>query len=338
MNENPIYEGQFADIPCLQEYAVKISTFLADGRPAKSVIALRRCFLAFADWAKEFERKEGVDVLEMPIAPAYLAEYAKALDKDGKAMSTISSYLSGIGTIHTAAGFSNPTASAKVKAVLAELRETHANDEFRHARPLALSELEQVLSTLHKPRISRGRKMETPEVAHRRAMVDLALLLTMVQAGMGRAEAVRLTWEEVRQGPDGSGEVMLRTPWSRWRENTVAITSSCFRVLQEIRPENAKDDTPVFNLSSSQINQRLKRMCSEAGIDPKDVSGHTPRATLHRLLLEERAPLELRHRQLRLKPPPFAQQYIRRTSDEYTLFSLLSKTDKAAPRVAAYTE
>ena len=338
MNENPIYEEQFADIPCLREHTVKISTFLAVDRPAKSVVALRRCFLAFADWARSFEREKGVEVLEMPIDSAYLVEYAWALDEAGKAMSTISSYISGIGTIHTAAGFSSPTASAEVKAVLAKLREKHANDEFRLARSLSLAELGQVMATLRKRRISRGRKMETPEVAYKRAKVDLALLITMVQAGMGRAEAVRLTWEDVREGPAGSGEIILRTPWSGWRDNSVVITGSCFRALRDIRPEEASDDTSVFNLSSSQINQRLKRMCEEAGIDPKDVSGHTPRATLHRFLLEERAPIELRHRQLRLKPPPFAQQYARRMPGDYTLFLLLSKTDKAVPRVAAYTE
>ena len=338
MTVNPSHAGQFADIPCLQEYDVEISEFLKDRRPATGVIALRRCFLAFADWVEKIEGEKAEEVLQMPINPAYLVKYARALDEAGKAMSTISSYVSGIGTIHTAAGFSNPTASAEVKAVLAKLREKHTNDEFRQARSLSLAELGQVMATLSKRRISRGRKMETPEVAYRRAKVDLALLITMVQAGMGRAEAVRLTWGDVREGPDGSGEIILRTPWSRWRDNSVAITGSCFRALRDIRPEDASDDTSVFNLSSSQINQRLKRMCEEAGIDPKDVSGHTPRATLHRFLLEERAPIELRHQQLRLKPPPFAQQYARRTFDDYTLFLLLSKTDKAVPRVAAYTE
>ena len=339
MTDNRVRAGLFLDIACLREYDSKIFTFLRKRRPEKGVLALRRCFGAFADWAKEVERKEqGKEVLRMPIDPADLVEYAKALDENGKALSTISSYISGIGTIHTAAGFYNPTATAVVKGFLADLREKHANDKFRHARSLSLAELEKVLATLHKPRISRGRKMETPSAAYRRALVDMALLLTMVQAGMGRAEAVRLVWGDVQKGPDGSGRVMLHTPWSKWRENWVAITGSCFQALRDIKPKDARDDSPVFNLSSSQINKRLKRMCEEAGIDPKDVSGYTPRATLHRILVEERAPIEIRHRQLRLKPPPFAQQYLKTTSDDDTLLWLLYKTDKAVPFVAAYRE
>ena len=336
MNENLVYVGHFADIPCLQKYAVKISTFLADGRPPKSVVSLRRRFLAFAEWAREFERKEGVVVLELPIDPAYLVEYAWALDSDGKSLSTISTYISGIGTIHTAARFSTPTASAELKAALAELRDRRANDEYRHARSLSLDELERVLTTVHKPRISRGRKMESPEVALRRASVDLALMLTMVQAGLGRTEVARLTWGDVREGPEGSGMISIRTSWSRWRANNVTITGSCLQALLDIRPVDAGEDTPVFNLSNPQINLRLKRMCKEAGIDPKDVSGHTPRATLRRLLVEGRVSAELRNRQLRLKPPSYPQQYAKDTLDEYTLLLLLNRTDSAVPRRAAY--
>ena len=63
-----------------------------------------------------------------------------------------------------------------------------------------MDELRKILSTLHIPRKTRGNNVEKPESAHRRAAVDRAMLLTMVQAGMGRAEAVRLVWGDVRKG------------------------------------------------------------------------------------------------------------------------------------------
>ena len=176
----------------------------------QSALALRDRFEAFANWAGEAERQENRQILRMPVDASDLVSYARALDERGMALSTISSYVSAIGTIHTAAGLYNPTAALAVKDILAELRETHANDELRRARSLSEAEIESILSCLYLER-RRGRQIETVETAFRRAGVDKALLLTMIQAGMRRNEADRLLWGDIKEQEDGTGRLSLPT-------------------------------------------------------------------------------------------------------------------------------
>ena len=318
----------FATIPCLEDYACKIAEYMGDRGPVTSAVALRDRFIHFAMWAEEeevrrykqgIEREGGREILEMPITPADLVEYAKALEGRGMALSTISSYVSAIGTMHTAAGLFSPTADIKVRTYLAELRRLHVNDDLRQARSLSATELGNVLDSLYTPRITRGRKTETAEAAHKRANMDKALLLTMVQAGMRRNEAARLVWGEVKQEADGSGRVLLRTNWKRQSEVWVAISEPCLQALCAIKPDDADDASSVFRLSDSQIGRRLKRMCEEAGIDSTDVSGHTPRATLYRLMMEEEAPVAMLHQQLRLTQHPIEQKYLKSVEEGSSL-------------------
>ena len=69
-----------------------------------------------------------------------------------------------------------------------------------------------------------------------------------------------------------------------------------------IKPKDADEDSSVFRLSSSQVSRRLKRMCEEAGIDSKDISGFTPRATLSRVMNEKGVSTDDMRAQLRMKP------------------------------------
>ena len=313
-------ESALGEMECLRSHAGSITTFMRTRWPDNRAIALYERFKAFADWAVEVERQAEQDgkprtVLKMPVDPLALVAYAKWLAGEGRSMSTISTYVSAIGTMHTAAGFSNPTASAEVKNVLAKLRQALVGDESSRARPLLESEIRSILNTLYTPRISRGRRMETPERARRRADVDKALLLTMVQAGMRRSDAVDLSWGDIREAPDGSGLVLLDLFTSREYKIWLPITEACLDALKTIKPDYVNSRTSVFNLSGNQINRRIKRMCAEAGMDPKEISGHTPRATLRRILRDSQSSEEVADRQLRRKPPQFSEAQII-TSDD----------------------
>ena len=301
----------FEDIPWLQEYAPVIDAFMNGRYPENSIFAFRDRCKDFAKWAERVESQEvGKQVLRMPIAPADLVCYARALDGRGMALSTIRSYVSTIGTMHNAAGLHNPTVDAGVKGVLAEFREKHADDELRRARTLSEADIESILSRLHLPRRAQGGMMESPETAYKRASLDKAMLLTMVEAGMRRNEATRLVWGDVWKQVDGLVLVRLQTNWKRRRQTWVSISEICFQTLLEIKADDADRSASVFNLSSSQITRRLKRMCEEAGIDPTDVSGHTPRATLLKLMVEKRVPVDMLQQQLRLQPLSAVEQYI----------------------------
>jgi len=283
----------------------------------KSVRAHREHFVDFARWARELEREAELQgkprtVLQMPIDPRDIAAYARWLDDDrGLAMSTIRTYMASIGALHVAANLFNPTSSDAVKSTMAELRNKHAEDELRRARALSDAELESIFNVLYVPRITRGRQTESLEGAHKRADVDKALLLSMVWAGMRRSEAASLPWSRVEHREGGAGMVLLPVDWGSEKYQWVPVSEECLEALMAIKPTDAPRDSKVFNLSGSQINRRLKRMCEEAEIDSKDISGDTPRATLQRVMVENNAPVDAVNAQLRLKPPLIPAIYTR---------------------------
>lgn len=306
----------FEDVPCLRPYAKEIYKYMSGRRPEKGIRALRDRFEDFAEWAREVERDAEIrghprTVLQMPIDPWDLAAYARWLEEGrGLALSSISSYVSALGALHVAADFLNPTASGAVKGVLAELRDKHSEDELQRARALSDAELESILDVLYIPRRTRGRRKERPEEARKRANVDNALLLSMIQAGMRRSEAADLTWGKVRWLEDRSGTILLPVNWQSGAYYAVRVTQECMNALREIKPEVARHGARVFKLSGSQINRRLKRMCEEAGINSTDISGYTPRATLQRLMVDNKAPVDAVKVQLRLQPPAMTEMYI----------------------------
>ena len=300
----------FEDIPCLRPHADKINEYVSSRRPDKGVLALRDRFEDFAQWAREVEREAERDghprtVLQMPIEPWDLAAYAEWLDEERVlAVSSISSYVSALGALHVAAGFLNPTASNEVKGVLSKLRDKRSEDELQRARALSDAELESIFDVLYVRRRTMGRRIERPEEARKRADVDKALLLSMIGAGMRRSEAADLTWSRVHQQENGSGQILLPINWASSRnEIWVDITEECMKALMDIKLESAGASSSVFNLSGSQINRRLKRMCEEAGIDSEDISGYTPRATLRRIMDENQTSVNVYGLQLRLKFP-----------------------------------
>lgn len=305
----------FEDIPCLKPYADDMEKNLSTRRSEKSILALRDRFVGFARWAREVERQaeqqgKPVTVLQMPVLPRHIADYAMWLDDDkGLALSTIRGYVSALGALHVAAGFLNPMWSDEVRDALSVLRIKHAEDDLFRARALSEDEFGKILATIYMPRTTRGGKTERLETAYRRGCRDAALLISMIEAGMRRAEAINLTWGDVREKEDGSGQVSL--PATRRDTNKVwlDVSQECSDALKAIRPKGASDDSRVFDLSRSQIDRRLKRMCEEVGIDSTGISADTPRATLRRRLYEKPMTLDDYGRRLRLQSYKLVKLY-----------------------------
>ena len=310
MNDEQDTVAVLHDLSWLQQYASVIAQFIRTRYPESSILAFRDRCKDFARWAEQIECQDSSRELRMPLAASDIVDYARALDERNMALSTISTYVSTIGTMHAAAGLYNPTIEPDVKRAMAEIRQKHADDELRRARTLSEAEIESILGGLHHRRRAQGGKMESPETAYKRASVDRALLLTMIEAGMRRSEATRLTWDEVRDESAYDGAVLLRTNWKGRRAMWVTISDLSLQSLRAIKPYDTDGNSRVFNLSRSQITRRLKKMCEEAGINPTDVSGHTPRATLMRLMVEKRAPIDMLERQLRLQTPSIIEGYI----------------------------
>ena len=328
MNDDKLHSELFESIDCLREYSDLIAQYMNDRGPVKRSKSLRKEFLHFVKWGEEVEREVGEQILSLPIDPAVLVEYGKALHGRGLAYSTISSYISAVGTMHVAAGLRKPTDNPTVRTHLAGLREKHSLDDLHRVRALSQVELRDILDRLHISRRVGAGKMETPWETLKRASVDKAILLTTVQTGMRQYEAAGFVWGEVREEPDGSGRVLLQSNKQRQRGIWIAISGLCLQALNDIKPDGADDNSSVFGLTENQIGSRLKKMCKEAGIDPKEVGGNTPRSTLYRLVMEKDGPARMLQQQLRLKEYRIKDKYI--DNNVVGILEWLDKTFDAA--------
>ena len=313
----------FDDVPLLRQYASVIAKYLHFRCSARTARFFYHRFETFIKWAEEVERDEDREVLHMPIEVVDVIEYARALDERGLSYPTVRVYVSAIGTMHNIVKMYSPTTDVRVKSFLADLRATHL-DSLPYTRTLSDNDIKNILDNLHHPR-KLGRGVETLKIARQRTAVDKALLLVMLQAGMRRSEASNLVWRAVFEHDDGSGRLLLREKRASEGKAWVAITAYCLQLLFDIKPEGADDNALVFNMSDSQVNRRIKRMCAEAGIDPKNVSAHTLRASLLRLMVDRGAPVGMIEQHLRLQPHPLMHADDPRTAETLRWLGTMEK-------------
>ena len=106
----------------------------------------------------------------------------------------------------------------------------------RQADALTADALARVREVLRLPRRSRGGRLESPETAHRRAALDMAIIGVLADGGLRRSEAAALTWRDVEHWSDGTGRLTVRKGKNQTEPQTVAVTA---RALGEIRQEDA---------------------------------------------------------------------------------------------------
>ena len=293
--------------PSLVKLAEGVQQTLVDRRAPNTWKALSRRFARFQAWAES----EGLEW--MPASPLSIVLYGEHLDREGKAFSTIRAYISSVGSAHIDNGLRSPSSDPRVKEFLAGKRRQHAGRRQRQAAALSEAELQAVYVSLGRRRVGRGGKVEREDFAARRAALDYALLVTMVQAALRRSEASELEWGDVQKQPDGTGRVEIRKSKGDQRGYgaTVAVKEDCIRALEALRLDECANNGRVFALSPSQISRRLKAMCAEAGIDAERVSGHTPRVTLARGMSEKGAPTHVIQQQCRWESPGMVLVYTR---------------------------
>ena len=302
--------------PGLAPHAPAIAAYLDSRRTKETAAAVERRFMAFMEWAEQIDSHEYPQDVSLPVEPERMLRYAKYLDGAEMAMATIYNYLATIGSVHKALGHFAPANHPMVKEFLAELRNERAGDELRKATALSEQEYYDILGSLEAPRITRGGNIELADTAGERARVEFAMLTTMVHAGLRRGEAATLTWGDFVFVMDShTGRVRIRSGGSEDLGHVLTVAKSSAASLVAMKPKDASDDDPIFRLSGAQITRRLKTMCRIAGIDPENVTGNTPRATLARILTDRGAPAEFIHHQLRLQPPYTLRPYFADHSD-----------------------
>ena len=255
-----------------------------------------RVITRFIEWVEELERKEGGGLLSMPFTEEVIVRYARDLDEKGFAYNTINAYLGMVSMMHEVSGVYNPVRQEVVTAVRSELLERKVVVPRIH---WSAEDLEHICHCLSFPMPRPGNQLETLDEIGTRVALDRALLLTMIQAGIRRSEAVDLTWGDVRENPDGSGILVLRSNWSHIGEAELVITKACMQALKEIRSPGVQPHDSMFGLSGEEIVGRFVAMCKDAGLITAGVGGDTPRATLVALVKAKGGPFGLRY-QLRV--------------------------------------
>ncbi len=128
---------------------------------------------------------------------------------------------------------------------------------------------------------------------------ERALISFLYASGARRDEVRRLNWEDIRESKEGAVSVLLHGKGNKTR--TVKISVAVWGVLQAIKPDQAKQISPVFTckygggegrISETTIYKMVKKIALRAGIKSR-ISPHWIRHSHATHALKNGAPLKL---------------------------------------------
>ena len=164
-----------------------------------------------------------------------------------------------------------------------------AGREQKQAEALTAESLTVIRSTACNPRLGRGGRFESREIAMCRGNLDIALISLMRDAMLRVSEAAVLTWRDIENKADGTGRLLIR------RSKTDSEGQGA--VAFPVRPDHGgagvdmqckvKRAGSVFGLRPNQISRRIKQAAEAAGLGD-GFSGHSPRVGMARDLARAR--------------------------------------------------
>ncbi|MCY4471156.1 MAG: tyrosine-type recombinase/integrase [Thiotrichales bacterium] len=237
--------------------------------------ATRHLYAAAWECFRAFAERAGHDPL---CADAELV--VRYIDEAGESRTpaTLRVHISAIAAAYNEAGRGSPTKSDLVKRALAGHRK-RLGRAARQAAPLDKEAFGHVCETAHRPRPTRGGRLETVQEAGARALLDCALIGLMRDAMLRRSEVAALTWADLSVERDGSGRVWIhRSKTDQEAEGAMCYVSpEVLEVLEVLRvTSEAGSSDPIIGLSPSQICRRIQAACTAAGLTG-EYSGHSPR-------------------------------------------------------------
>ena len=172
-------------------------------------------------WARWTEWAGGLGVRTLPAAPVHVAAtlpepsrrrpFTSPPDRaeEGCRPATLRAALAAIAFAHRAEGLDSPTEDEGVGATMKGLSRMLGRGQ-RQAPGLTGDCLAAIRAVARLPRRGRGGRLETPEYARRRGLVDIALASVMRDGLLRRGEAAAATWADVTWEPDGSARLLVR--------------------------------------------------------------------------------------------------------------------------------
>ena len=227
----------------------------------------------------------------LPADAAQVAAYlAERIEKHGHKPATLRAAAAAIAFAHRAAGLDDPCSGPEVKRTLKGATRK-AGKSQKQAEALTADALALIESNARIPRPGRGGRLESPQTAHSRGNLDVALIRLMRDAMLRVSEAAALTWQDIGTQPDGTGRLLIRrSKTDPEGAGAVAFVSAPTMVaLSHIR-NGAPDSASVLGLGPNQISRRIKKAAQTARLG-NGFSGHSPRVGMARDLV--RAGIEL---------------------------------------------
>ena len=232
---------------------------------------------SFCSWADD----QGIDVSSA--VSADVQGWLVDLAEEGKKPSTLRTYRAAVAHRYGELGGANPARDLHVSRVLSGLRRQAADAGYvpKQAAPLRSHHIDQIADTAFEPRRNQpGGRLETPEQAARRALVDIAMV-TVAHDGLLRcSELLAIRWADVVSADNSAGTLIYirRSKTDQTATGAyVSVSPSASKALQQIKPPDADPDALVFNMSPSTANRRLKAAARHAGINADNISTHSPR-------------------------------------------------------------
>ena len=260
---------------------------------------------ALAAWAR-WADLQGVDALAA--SPFAVRAYLQERSEEGAGISSLRLTVAALRKAQALAG-AEPTAQDQVVAdtISGLARQAHAP---RQAYALTAEALAVIAATACRPRVGRGGRMERPEQARRRGLVDIALCRALSDAGLRRSEAAALRWDSFARWEDGSGRLTVRRSKTDAEARTVYLTPASVAALGAIRPAGAHGGRSVFGLSAASISRRVRAAAAAAGLGP-GFSGHSGRVGMARRMAAAGAPTHEIMAQGRWKTARMVEVYTR---------------------------
>ena len=232
---------------------------------------------SWARWAADH------DFCDLPATPEALEDWLIDLWCKGKKPDTLRVYLAAVGKEHEAHPSPNPAHDPEVRHLVNGMGRIAAEDGItpKQADGLRWCHILVIIDSAYMPRRNQpGGRAETPEQAARRAEFDIAMIAVAHDAALRCSELLALTWGDTNLPADGEpGTVSIRR--SKTDQNgqgeTMPISKFTTQALIRIKPDSARSDDPIFDISPSTVTRRMKAAAQAAGINPANISSHSPR-------------------------------------------------------------
>jgi site-specific recombinase XerD len=242
---------------------------------ASKADATKRAYAS--DWADFTAWCAGLQLDPLPASGYTVGLYLTHSAKAGRAVSTVGRRAAAIASIHRAAGENNPCARGEVKDILSGIRRTLGRAPNK----------KQALTVDLIGKVIRRIRGDDPI-----SIRDRAMILLCFGAALRRSELVRLQVDDVEVHRRGLMVHLRKSKTDQeGRGRKVAVPDGKLKIPAAVKawvrasgvsegylfPAANRGQEEILHFSETHFARMLKARCQAAGLDPADISGHSPR-------------------------------------------------------------